>query len=95
MVAGGISNYCLRNIIFIGGTKNNSAYGQTLIFYNEDIEKINRKNGTHLIIGQDGASSHRSKANTNLLNEQFCKNGWLKNLQIPFILLSQYKIYRP
>ena len=45
MVAGGISYYGLSNIIFIEGTMNNFAYGQTLIFYNEDIEEINRKNG--------------------------------------------------
>ena len=79
MVAGGISYYGLSKIIFVEGTMNNFAYGQTLIFYNEDIEDINRKNGTHLIIEQDGASCHRSKANTNLLDEQFGKDGWLQN----------------
>ena len=80
MVAGGISYYRLSNIIFVEGTMNNFAYGQTLIFYNEDIEEINRKNGIKLIIEQDGASCHRSKANRNLLDEQFGKNGWIQNL---------------
>ena len=79
MVAGGISYYGLSKIIFVEGTMNNFAYGQTLIFYNEDIEDINRKNRIHLIIEQDGASCHRSKANTNLLDEQFGKDGWLQN----------------
>ena len=58
MVAGGISYYGLSKIIFVEGTMNNFAYGQTLIFYNEDIEDINRKNGTHLIIEQDGVFCH-------------------------------------
>ena len=79
MVAGGISYYGLSKIILVEGTMNNFAYGQPLIFYNEDIEDINRKNRIHLIIEQDGASCHRSKANTNLLDEQFGKDGWLQN----------------
>ena len=54
---------------------NNFAYGQAFIFNNEDTEEINRENGTHLIIEQNLASRHRSKTNTYLLDEQFCKNG--------------------
>ena len=79
MVSGGISYYGLTNIIFVEGTMNDFAYGQALIFFKEDIEKINRRNNTHLILEQDGASSHTSRSNINLLNESFGKNGWLQN----------------
>ena len=58
---------------------NDFAYGQALIFFKEDIEKINRKNNTHLILEQDGAPSHTSRSNINLLNESFGKNGWIQN----------------
>ena len=43
MVFGGISYYSLNNIIFVEGTMNDFAYGQALIFFKEDIEKIIRK----------------------------------------------------
>ena len=79
MVAGGISYYGLTNIIFIEGTMNDFAYGQTLVFYKEDIEEIKQKNNINLILEQDGASSHTSNSNINLLNEQFGKNGWIQN----------------
>ena len=79
MVSGGISYYGLTNIIFVEGTMNDFAYGQALIFFKEDIEKINRKNNTHLILEQDGAPSHTSRSNINLLNESFGKNGWIQN----------------
>lgn len=79
MVAGGISYYGLTNIIFIEGTMNDFSYGQTLVFYKEDIEEINRKNNSNLILELDGASSHTSNSNINLLNEQFGINGWLQN----------------
>ena len=42
MVAGDISYFGLTNIIFVEGTMNDFAYGQTIIFYKEDIEKIIR-----------------------------------------------------
>ena len=41
MVAGGISYFGLTNIIFVEGTMNDFSYKQTIIFYKEDIEKIN------------------------------------------------------
>ena len=49
MVAAGISYFGLINIIFIEGTMNDFAYGQTIIYYKEDIQKINRENNTTLI----------------------------------------------
>ena len=44
MVAGGISYYGTTNIIFVEGNMNDFAYGQTLLFYKEDIDGINEKN---------------------------------------------------
>ena len=79
MVAGGISYFGLTNIIFVEGTMNDFAYGQALLFYKEDIEKINRENNITLILEQDGASCHKSKSNTILLNQHFGKNGWIQN----------------
>ena len=79
MVSGGISYYGLTNIIFVEGTMNDFAYGQALIFFKEDIEKINRKNNNHLILEQDGAPSHTTLSNINLLNESLGKIGWIKN----------------
>ena len=55
-------------------------YGQILVFYKVDIEEIKQKNNINLILKQDGASSHTSNSNINLLNEQFGKNGWIQNL---------------
>ena len=79
MVAGGISYFDLTNIIFVEGTMNDFAYGQAIIFYKEDIEKINRENNTTLIFEQDSASCHKSKSNKILLDLQFGKNGWIQN----------------
>ena len=79
MVAGGISYYGTTNIIFVEGNMNDFAYGQTLLFYKEDIDGINEKNNVNLTLEQDGASCHRTKANLLLLNKQFGKNGWIQN----------------
>ena len=81
MVAGGISYFGLTNIIFGEGTMNDFSYGQAIIFYKEDIEKINRENNTTLIFEQDSASCHKSKSNKILLDLQFGKNGWIQNPQ--------------
>ena len=58
---------------------NNFAYGQTLMFCKEDIDKISKINKVNLILEQDGASCHKSKANTKLLNELFKKDSWIQN----------------
>ena len=59
------------------GIMNDFAFGQTIIYYKEDIEKINRENNTTLILEQDNESWHKSKTNKNLLNQHFGKNGWI------------------
>ena len=43
MVAGGISYYWTTNIIFVEINMNDFAYGQTLLFYKEDVDEINEK----------------------------------------------------
>ena len=79
MVAGGISYFGLSHIIFVEGTMNDFSYGQTLLFYKEDIEEINKNNNANITLEQDGATCHTSKANINLLDELFGKNKWIQN----------------
>lgn len=67
------------NIIFVEGTMNDFSYGQTKIFYKEDIYEINKDNQTNLILEQDGASCHKSKSNSNLLDKLFVKDGLIQN----------------
>ena len=74
---------------------NDFAYGQALIFFKEDIEKINRKNNTHLILEQDGAPSHTSRSNINLLNESLGKMDGAKTPLILLTLLFLSRIYGP
>ena len=79
MVAEGISYFGLTNINIVEGTMNDFAYGTTIIFNKEDIEKISRENHINLILEQDGASYHKNKTNTILLGQHFGKNGWIQN----------------
>ena len=79
MIAGGISYYGLSRLIFLEGTMNDFAYGQACIFYKEDIDAIRDKYGVKLIFEQDGAATHKTKANITLLNKLFTKNGWIQN----------------
>ena len=58
---------------------NDFAYGQALMFYKEDIDNIKDKYGIKLYFEQDGAATHKTKANISLLNALFTKNGWLQN----------------
>ena len=79
MIAGGISYYGLSRLIFLEGTMNDFAYGQALMFYKEDIDDIRDRYGVKLIFEQDGAATHKTKANITLLNRLFTKGGWLQN----------------
>ena len=79
MVAVGISYFGLSHIIFVEGTMNDFSYGQTLLFYKEDIDEINKNNNANITLEQDGATCHTSKANINLLDELFGKNQWIQN----------------
>ena len=79
MIAEGISYYGLSRLIFLEGTMNDFAYGQACIFYKEDIVAIRDKYGVKLIFEQDGAATHKTKANITLLNKLFTKNDWIQN----------------
>jgi len=65
--------------MFLEGTMNDFAYGQALLFYKEDIEAMKEKYGIKLIFEQDGAATHRTRANITLLNRLFTKSGWIQN----------------
>ena len=71
------------------GTMNDFAFGQTIIYYKEDIEKINRENNTTLILEQDNESCHKSKIN----KIWFEKMDGFKTHLIPPTFHFQLKIY--
>ena len=52
MVAGGISFFRLSHIIFVEGTIKDFSYGQTLLFYKEDIEEMNKDSHTNIILNR-------------------------------------------
>ena len=79
MICGGISYYGLSQLIFVEGTMNDFAYGQALLFFKEDIDKIRDKYGINLIFEQDGAAVHKTKPNITLLNRLFTEKGWAQN----------------
>ena len=54
---------------------NDFAYGQTLMFYKDDVDSIRDKYNKRLIIEQDGATCHKSKKNTKLLNSLLGQDG--------------------
>ena len=54
MIAGGINFYGLSKLIFLDGTMNEFAYGQALLFYKDDIEKIEKEHKLKIILEQDG-----------------------------------------
>ena len=43
MISDEISFYGLCNLIFLDGIMNSFAFGQTLLFYKEDIEDIKKR----------------------------------------------------
>ena len=77
MIARGICYYGLGKLMILEGTLNEFGYGQALLFYQEDIKKLNSENKVNLIFEQDGAKSHTSKANLNLLNNLFSEGNRL------------------
>ena len=75
--------YGTTNLIIVNGTMNNFAYGQTLLFYEEDMKKIQEKYGKKLILEQDGATAHTFKINRHLLEKLFTKDGWIQRSKFP------------
>ena len=69
MIEGGINFYGLRKLIFLDGMMNEFTYGQALLFYKDDIEKIEKEHKLKIILEQDGATSHTIKSNVFILNK--------------------------
>ena len=78
-IAGGINYYGVSKLIFLEGTMTEFSYGQTLLFYKEDIDELQKKVKSKIIFEQDGASSHTSKSNLFILNKLFTPEGWIQN----------------
>ena len=53
MIAGGINFYGVSNLIFLDGTMNEFSYDHALLFYKDDIEKIQKENKIKIIFEQD------------------------------------------
>ena len=79
MIADGIIFYGLNKLIFLDGTMNEFTYGQALLFYKDDIEKIEKEHKLKIILEQDGATIHNSKLNVFILNKLFKIDGWIQN----------------
>lgn len=61
--------------MFLYSSMNEFAYGQALLLYKDDIEKISKNH----IFEQDGVISHTSKLNLYILNKLFPYDGWIQN----------------
>jgi hypothetical protein len=55
------------------------SYGQTLLFFKENFDKIKKKNNIDIILEQNGAPAYTSKTNIHLLNKLFSDKGWIQN----------------
>ena len=58
---------------------NQFSYGQTVLFYKNDINYIQKNANLNLILEQDGSFFHTSKVNIFLLNKLFKDSGWIQN----------------
>ena len=79
MIVGGINFYGLSKLMFLEGSMNEFAYGQALLFYKDDIDKISKKHKMKILFEQDGATSHTSKSNLFILEKLFPDEGWIQN----------------
>jgi len=75
MIIGVINFFGLSKLMFLEGSMNEFAYGQALLFYKDDIEKIAKKHKIEIIFEQDGATSHTSKSNLFIINKLFPNDG--------------------
>ena len=78
MVAGGVSKYGVRKLIFCIGTVDTYAYKQAIEFYKEDINELS-PNDNKLFFQQDNAPAHCSKETKNLLKEMKTLKFWPPN----------------
>lgn len=74
MIAGGSSYYGLGNIIFCGGYMDSTSYHDTLLYYADDIRRLEEANDVSLYFQQDNASAHTSKASKAFIEGIFTKS---------------------
>ena len=67
MVAGGLSYKGVGKLIFITGTQTSFSYRQTLEYFKEDIERIDK----NLFFQQDNATCHVGKSSMNFIKNNF------------------------
>ena len=95
----GISYHGVTKLIIFDGTMNNFAYGQTLLFYEEDMKNIKEKFGKRLILEQDGVTAHTCKSSKHLLEKLFIKNCWIQNPQnspdLAYLIEDLWGIIKP
>jgi len=76
IIEGGISYYGIIWLILLDGTMNDFSYVQALLFYKEDIDKLLTNYGVNILLEQDGATWHSTKASWYLLNKLIKEEGW-------------------
>ena len=76
MIAGGISEYLLSNLVFYSGTMNNFSYKQFLLFLKKDMDQIKKefKLNKVLLFQQDNASCYKSRKSLEAIEVIFGKN---------------------
>ena len=76
MVAGGISQYGLSNLVFCSGTMNKFSYKQFLLFLKKDMDNLKEKYSLNkdLIFQKDNASCHKSKETLEAIEVIFGEN---------------------
>ena len=79
MIGGGISSFGLTNLIIQEGTLNEFAYAQSLYFYKDTVDEIQRKFKCKLYFEQDGARAHTSSSNLKLIEHLFGKERLIQN----------------
>ena len=80
MVGGGINSHGLTNLILMDGPVNEFSYAQSLLFYKDSFDELQKKTKANLFFEQDGATSHTTSSNIKLIEQLF---GGKKLIQNP------------
>ena len=79
MIAGGICSFGPSRLIIAENTDNDFAYAQALLYFKEDYDTFKKKYYCDLNFEQDGAISHSSQSNKNLIKELFGEQNFIQN----------------
>ena len=79
MITGGICTFGLSRLILAENTVNEFAYAQALLYFKEDYDAFKEKYNCDLYFEQDGATSHTSQINKNLIKESFGEQNFIQN----------------